>query len=84
MFFWNVDPSNLALRFGLERFLNEAANNIKDNFGTRHHSKHGHIVGVPFMPVTHLVMEPQDSESGLQKNDHRLLERASRFQNHFK
>lgn len=34
MFFWNVDPSNLALRFGLERFLNEATNNIKDNFGT--------------------------------------------------
>lgn len=29
MFFWNV-----ALWFGLERFLNEAANNIKDSFGT--------------------------------------------------
>lgn len=33
-FFWNVNPSNLALWFGLKRFLNEAANSIKDNFGT--------------------------------------------------
>lgn len=85
MLFWNVDPSNLALWFSLKRFLNEAAKNIRDNFGTPSSFKaRAHHWPSNFMPVTHLMMEPQDSESGLQKNAQSLLERASSFRNNFK
>lgn len=58
MFFWNVDPSNLALWFGLKRFLNEAANNIKDNFGTPSSFKARAHRWSSLYAVTHLMMEP--------------------------
>lgn len=86
MLFWTVNLDNLALWFCFKRFIHDVTNDVEVSSDTPCmcviFQSRGTLLAFPPHQFLHLMMELQDSESGLQKDVHSLLEGTSRFQKH--